>query len=256
MYLTSGFGQAVLFAVLDRQLGLVIWLSPALSSIAGHRSISLRARNVGFSRGVRRVRGGRSGSFSQGREPVERGPELSGRGRRGSRQAPFIGQPGPVIEAGDAVRDSRPKFPVPQVPGPCPGSASAGQIGGGGYIRASSAGQNPDRQLDGIEVDRVFTDTVSGKSTTRPQLQAMLAFVRDGDAVIVHSMDRLARNLEDLRRLVRELTPAGRGHARAVLGPAAASGHPRAAGRRPPRPGRPAPSHGVPATMVARRAAR
>jgi DNA invertase Pin-like site-specific DNA recombinase len=78
-----------------------------------------------------------------------------------------------------------------------------------GYIRVSSVGQNPGRQLDGVEVDRVFTDTVSGKSAARPQLQAMLAFVRDGDTVIVHSMDRLARNLEDLRRLVRELTGRG-----------------------------------------------
>jgi DNA invertase Pin-like site-specific DNA recombinase len=78
-----------------------------------------------------------------------------------------------------------------------------------GYIRVSSAGQNPARQLDGAELDRVFADTVSGKSATRPQLQAMLAFVRDGDTVIVHSMDRLARNLEDLRRLVRELTGRG-----------------------------------------------
>ena len=78
-----------------------------------------------------------------------------------------------------------------------------------GYIRVSSVGQNPGRQLDGVEVDRVFTNTVSGKSAARPQLQAMLAFVRDGDTVIVHSMDRLARNLEDLRRLVRELTGRG-----------------------------------------------
>jgi DNA invertase Pin-like site-specific DNA recombinase len=78
-----------------------------------------------------------------------------------------------------------------------------------GYIRVSSVGQNPGRQLDGVELDRVFTDTVSGKSTTRPQLQAMLAYVRDGDTVIVHSMDRLARNLDDLRRLVRELTGRG-----------------------------------------------
>jgi DNA invertase Pin-like site-specific DNA recombinase len=75
-----------------------------------------------------------------------------------------------------------------------------------GYIRVSSVGQNPARQLDGVELDRVFADTVSGKSATRPQLQAMLAYVRDGDTVIVHSMDRLARNLDDLRRLVRELT--------------------------------------------------
>ncbi|MGH3299107.1 MAG: recombinase family protein [Trebonia sp.] len=55
----------------------------------------------------------------------------------------------------------------------------------------------------------MFTDTVSGKSAARPQLQAMLAYVRDGDTVIVHSMDRLARNLDDLRRLVRELTGRG-----------------------------------------------
>jgi DNA invertase Pin-like site-specific DNA recombinase len=78
-----------------------------------------------------------------------------------------------------------------------------------GYIRVSSLGQNPERQLDGVELDRVFTDTVSGKSMDRPQLAAMLAFVRDGDTVIVHSMDRLARNLDDLRRLVRELTARG-----------------------------------------------
>jgi DNA invertase Pin-like site-specific DNA recombinase len=78
-----------------------------------------------------------------------------------------------------------------------------------GYIRVSSIGQNPGRQLDGVEVDRVFTDTVSGKDTRRPQLAALLAFVRDGDSVVVHSMDRLARNLEDLRRLVRELISRG-----------------------------------------------
>ena len=46
-----------------------------------------------------------------------------------------------------------------------------------GYIRVSSLGQNPDRQLEGVEVDRVFTDTVSGKSVERPALSALLAFV-------------------------------------------------------------------------------
>jgi DNA invertase Pin-like site-specific DNA recombinase len=66
----------------------------------------------------------------------------------------------------------------------------------------SSLDQRVDRQLDGITVERTFTDTVSGKDTDRPQLEAMLGFVRDGDTVIVHSMDRLARNLEDLRRIV------------------------------------------------------
>ena len=78
-----------------------------------------------------------------------------------------------------------------------------------GYVRVSSVDQNTVRQLDGIAVERVFTDKVSGKDTARPQLEEMLAFVRDGDTVIVHSMDRLARNLDDLRRLVRTLTGKG-----------------------------------------------
>jgi DNA invertase Pin-like site-specific DNA recombinase len=78
-----------------------------------------------------------------------------------------------------------------------------------GYIRVSSLDQHTDRQLDGIELDRVFTDTASGKDVSRPQLDALLGFVRDGDTVIVHSMDRLARNLDDLRRLVRGLTDKG-----------------------------------------------
>jgi DNA invertase Pin-like site-specific DNA recombinase len=78
------------------------------------------------------------------------------------------------------------------------------------YIRVSSVGQNPERQLEGVAADRVFTDTVSGRSTTpRPQLAAMLRFVREDDLVLVHSMDRLARNLDDLRRLVREFTDRG-----------------------------------------------
>jgi len=78
-----------------------------------------------------------------------------------------------------------------------------------GYVRVSSLDQHTARQLDGIEVDRVFTDTASGKDSHRPQLDAMLGFVRDGDTVVVHSMDRLARNLDDLRRLVRTLTGKG-----------------------------------------------
>jgi len=78
-----------------------------------------------------------------------------------------------------------------------------------GYTRVSSLDQNPARQLDGVAVDRTFTDSASGRSTARPQLEAMLAFVRDGDTVLVHSMDRLARNLDDLRALVRTLTARG-----------------------------------------------
>ena len=78
-----------------------------------------------------------------------------------------------------------------------------------GYVRVSTVDQNPDRQLEGVALDRVFTDKASGKDTKRPELDALLAYVRDGDTVVVHSMDRLARNLEDLRRLVRELTGRG-----------------------------------------------
>ncbi len=78
-----------------------------------------------------------------------------------------------------------------------------------GYIRVSSGDQNPDRQLDDVHLDRVFTDHASGKDVHRPQLAALLDFVRDGDTVMVHSMDRLARNLDDLRRLVKMLTQRG-----------------------------------------------
>lgn len=75
-----------------------------------------------------------------------------------------------------------------------------------GYIRVSSFEQNPERQLDGIRLDKQFIDKASGKDTERPQLQALLEYVREDDTVIVHSMDRLARNLDDLRRLVNLLT--------------------------------------------------
>ena len=78
-----------------------------------------------------------------------------------------------------------------------------------GYVRVSSFDQNPDRQLEQVHVDKVFADKASGKDMRRPQLVALLAFVREGDTVVVHSMDRLARNLDDLRRLVQGLTQRG-----------------------------------------------
>jgi DNA invertase Pin-like site-specific DNA recombinase len=78
-----------------------------------------------------------------------------------------------------------------------------------GYIRVSSFDQNPERQLEQAEVSKVFTDKASGKDTERPALEELLAFVREGDTVVVHSMDRLARNLDDLRRLVQQLTQRG-----------------------------------------------
>ncbi|BBP02519.1 recombinase family protein [Sulfuriferula nivalis] len=78
-----------------------------------------------------------------------------------------------------------------------------------GYVRVSSFDQNPERQLEQVKVSRLFTDKASGKDTRRPELDALLAFVREGDTVVVHSMDRLARNLDDLRRLVQKLTGRG-----------------------------------------------
>jgi DNA invertase Pin-like site-specific DNA recombinase len=75
-----------------------------------------------------------------------------------------------------------------------------------GYVRVSSLDQKTDRQLEGIDCDKTFTDKLSGKDLKRPQLDAMLAFVREGDTVVVHSMDRLARTLDDLRKIVLGLT--------------------------------------------------
>lgn len=78
-----------------------------------------------------------------------------------------------------------------------------------GYIRVSTFEQNPQRQLEQVQVDRVFVDKASGKDARRPQLSELLEFIREGDTVVVHSMDRLARNLDDLRRIVQGLVKRG-----------------------------------------------
>lgn len=78
-----------------------------------------------------------------------------------------------------------------------------------GYQRVSTTEQNTARQLDGVELDKVFSDHASGKNADRSELARALDYVREGDTLVVHSMDRLARNLEDLRRIVRELTGNG-----------------------------------------------
>ncbi len=83
-----------------------------------------------------------------------------------------------------------------------------------GYIRVSTFDQNPDRQLDGIAVDQTFTDNASGKDTNRQQLDALMTFVRTGDTVVVHSMDRLARNLFDLQKIVQTFTQKEKPHPR------------------------------------------
>ena len=78
-----------------------------------------------------------------------------------------------------------------------------------GYTRVSSVDQNNSRQLDGLMLDRVFSDHASGKDAKRPQLEAALAFIREGDTFVCHSMDSTARNLDDLRRIVLTLTKRG-----------------------------------------------
>jgi DNA invertase Pin-like site-specific DNA recombinase len=76
-----------------------------------------------------------------------------------------------------------------------------------GYVRCSTTDQNTDRQELGDI--RVFEDKASGKSTDRPALKEMLAYVRDGDEVVVYSIDRLARNLRDLEDIIKEVNSKG-----------------------------------------------
>ena len=81
-----------------------------------------------------------------------------------------------------------------------------------GYIRVSTAEQNESRQellMQQLEVEKVFIDKLSGKNTDRPQLKAMINFVRSGDTVIVESISRFARNTRDLLDLVEQLTDKG-----------------------------------------------
>ena len=80
-----------------------------------------------------------------------------------------------------------------------------------GYVRVSTSDQNTARQLDGVELDQVFTDKLSGANKDRPQLESMMTYARAGDVVIVHSMDRLARNLNDLHDIINELMRKGVG---------------------------------------------
>lgn len=80
-----------------------------------------------------------------------------------------------------------------------------------GYVRVSSIDQSLERQLDGLDVEKVFQDKASGKSTNRPGLTECMDFLRSGDTLVVHSIDRLARNLFDLQAIVQKLTGKGVG---------------------------------------------
>lgn len=77
-----------------------------------------------------------------------------------------------------------------------------------GYRRVSTIDQNLERQDLG-DVDRVFEEKVSGKNTERAALQDMLSFVREGDEVVVFSIDRLARDLRDLQTIIQTLNDKG-----------------------------------------------
>lgn len=76
------------------------------------------------------------------------------------------------------------------------------------YIRVSTVEQNEDRQLEGLQrfnIEKWFTEKVSGKDTNRPELQNMLEFIREGDTVYVHDFSRLARSTKDLLDIVEKL---------------------------------------------------
>lgn len=79
-----------------------------------------------------------------------------------------------------------------------------------GYARVSSKEQNLDRQLKALDnVSKVFSDKVSGQSTERPQLQAMLDYIREGDIVTVTELDRLGRNNKDLTIIMNAIQQKG-----------------------------------------------
>lgn len=78
-----------------------------------------------------------------------------------------------------------------------------------GYKRVSSEDQNPDRQLENIKLDKVFLDKYTGTLRSRPQFDELMNYLREGDRLIVHSIDRMARNLDHLREIVKTLTEKG-----------------------------------------------
>lgn len=78
-----------------------------------------------------------------------------------------------------------------------------------GYTRVSTLDQNTDRQLEGVTLDRTFEEKASGKDTKRPVLTECLTYVRTGDTLHVHSIDRLCRNLADLLKVVTVLREKG-----------------------------------------------
>ncbi len=77
------------------------------------------------------------------------------------------------------------------------------------YKRVSTVDQNLDRQLPGMKFDKVFVEKISGKNMQRPQLIAMLDYIREGDTVHIHDLSRLARSLFDLQSIVDSMLNKG-----------------------------------------------
>lgn len=80
------------------------------------------------------------------------------------------------------------------------------------YIRVSTVDQNEARQIEALKkhnIDKWFTEKVSGKNTNRPQLKSMIEFAREGDSIYIHSLDRLARSTKDLLEIVDQLQAKG-----------------------------------------------
>lgn len=80
------------------------------------------------------------------------------------------------------------------------------------YVRVSTAEQNEARQIEALKkhnIDKWFTEKVSGKNMNRPQLEAMLDYVREGDTVYIHDFSRLARSTKDLLSIVEQLQEKG-----------------------------------------------
>jgi DNA invertase Pin-like site-specific DNA recombinase len=80
------------------------------------------------------------------------------------------------------------------------------------YIRVSTVEQNEARQLEALKKynpEKTFMEKISAKDTNRPQLQAMLEFVREGDTVVIHEFSRLARSTKDLLGIVETLNTKG-----------------------------------------------
>lgn len=85
-----------------------------------------------------------------------------------------------------------------------------------GYARVSTAKQDLDRQLDalgaiGIPPGRIYVDKKSGATTKRPGLTAALDYARDGDVIVVHTLDRLGRTVRDTLNMIHELKERGVG---------------------------------------------